>query len=444
MTCKCDLELQNQKFSLNIDLSKLQDLDLYNADKSWPGQIGQYPEQLTNLGNNIYATRRSSHNYRNLSKLQEVISDIKNSFLCDCLKSKIDLIKFVLTAPEDSGTLRKRNAGIGIAAGVPKCNNIVMINTYNGGLNTLDVSTEQLKKILTHEIIHLMDGCYPCRSKTNNDLFNQQRDSLYRQYRLIYKDIKNFHKEFTSKLVNNNIIKLKSGVTNIIDGKLAFKELDYALTDKYEFLAVFSQFFCFEMAYNTLLIDSSMYTIENPNVTEENLRALYILEFNQRYKSLIQKICELYNKIQSDPDNCNESLTSGIECSLSLSCGSRTFIGLNLCCNSYDIHLDIDSDAGCCNANKSDQKKNPIYVGSINLVNECKCYYRFDTKFDIDLNLFMRLINNCCNGTDLYPINNKDNKAEEFKESLRNQIYDSINGAFGNDIQIFKNIIPCN
>jgi len=443
MTCKCDLKLDDKKFKLNIDLAKLQALDLYNADGYWSGQLGDYPEQLTNLGSNIYETRRAKYTFRNLSKLQEVIASIKNSFSCNCLKSKIDLIKFVLTAPEDSNTLRRRNAGIGIAAGVPSCNNIIMINTYNAGLNTLDLSAQQLQQTLTHEIIHLMDGCSPCRSKTKNDLFETERNLLYQQYRLIYKDIKNFHKEFTSKLISSNIIQLKPGKTSIIDERFAFNELDYALTNKLEFLAVFSQFFCFEMPYNTLLIDRRLYTVKNPNVTEENLRALYILQFNQKYKNIIQRVCELYNKLQSDPGNCDENLTSEIECSLSLSCASRILIGLNLCCNSYDIYLDIDSDAGCCSAEKSDQKKNPIYVGSISLLNQCKCYYKYSS--NINIQKIIKSLNNCCSGIDLYPINPNSPSAKNFTEDLSNQIYNNLKNIIetNSEAKLFLNTVPC-
>ena len=48
MACKCDIQLENQKFNLNIDLTKLQGLDLHNADGFFPGTIGDYPEQLEN------------------------------------------------------------------------------------------------------------------------------------------------------------------------------------------------------------------------------------------------------------------------------------------------------------------------------------------------------------------------------------------------------------
>ena len=452
MACKCDIQLENQKFNLNIDLTKLQGLDLHNADGFFPGTIGDYPEQLENLGNNIYVTRTSNYTSREISRLQEAIASVKNSFSCNCLKSKIDLIKFVLTNPRDSNALRGGpGLGFGTAAAVPNCNNTVLINTmakepypHDPSTSMLSYQVQQIQKIITHEVIHLMDGCFPCRSKTKNALFNTQRDLLYRQYKLIHRDIRRFHKQFTKDLIDSNVIELKPPATTIIDERFAFIELDYALTNKAEFLAVFSQFFCLEMDYNTLaLINSNSYTIKNPNVTQETLRALYIYRFNLTYKNIIARICELVNKIQSDPDNCDESVTSGIECSLSLSCGTRILIGLNLCCNAYNIYLDIDSDAGCCSAEKSDQKKNPIYVGSINLVNQCKCYYSYSPYMDIQK--IIKTLNNCCSGMDLYPINAKSEAAKNFTEDLSNQIYNNLKNIIetSSEAKLFLNSVPC-
>ena len=451
MTCKCDLKLEDKKFKLNIDLAKWEDLDLHNADGYFQGFMGDYPEQLRNIGNNIYVTRTSQYTIREISKLQEVIAIIKNSFSCNCLKSKIDLIKFVLTNPKDSGSLRAgRTSGSLIQAAVPRCNNIIMLNTmgkipyaYDPNRSVLANSIQRLQEILTHEIIHLMDGCFPCRSKSKNDLFNAQKELLYKQYKIIYKDIKNFHKEFTKNLIDSNVIELKPPATTIVDERFAFIELDYALTNKNEFLAVFSQFFCFEMAYNSLLIDRDSYIIKNTNITEETLRALYIYQFNLRYKNIIARICELVNKIQSDQDNCDESVTSGIECSLTLSCASRILIGLNLCCNSYDIYLDIDSNAGCCSADKSDRIKNPIFIGSISLLNQCKCYYRYSS--NIDIQKIIKSINNCCSGIDLYPINPNSDSAKIFTEDLSNQIYTNLKNIIetNSEAKLFLNSVPC-
>jgi hypothetical protein len=126
-----------------------------------------------------------------------------------------------------------------------------------------------------------------------------------------------------------------------------------------------------------------------------------------------------------------------------LSCSGRILIGLNLCCNSYDIYLDIDSDAGCCSADKTDQKKNPIYIGSISLVNQCKCYYKYLS--NIDIQKIIKSLNNCCSGIDLYPINPNSDSAKNFTEDLSNQIYSNLKNIIetSSEAKLFLNSVPC-
>lgn len=443
MACKCDLKLEDKKFKLNIDLAKFKALDLDNADVV--GSVkdsGFRPTPLRNLGNNIYSTINASPTFGYAAKFQEAIAQLKNSFSCACLNSKMDLIKFIIADRRDSFLLRnsRRDAG-GIA---PGCTPIVIIDLNN----TLAYSIDEVREMLIHEVIHVMESCSPCRSQTKNDLFSEQKKLLYRQYKLIHRDIINFHKQFTKNLIDNNIIKFKEGyeeyhLSSIIDQASADIIYNYALRNDREFLATLGQSFCFAEISNDLFISPTLYTIKDPDVTPETLRALYVHQFNLRYKNLIARICELFNKIQSNQDNCDESVSSGIECSLTLSCASRILIGLSLCCNSYDIYLDIDSDAGCCSADKSDQKKNPILVGSISLLNQCQCYYRYSS--NIDIQKIINFLNNCCLGNDPYSINTNSDSAKNFTEDLSNQIYNNLKNIIetNSEAKLFLNSIPC-
>lgn len=447
MTCKCDLKLENKKFNLNIDLSLYQKLKLINNDTMFPSLTdpsngsdlfsNPYPDYLFPMNGfeNFYHTRKASYTNNQLLKLKNAINNVKNNrFLCNCLKSKINTIKFILIDERDSYSFRSGPPGI--AAANPKCNNVIMINA---GLNSmLNFSENQIEEIIAHEITHLMEGCRPCRSKNNNDIFDNQINKLYNQFKLIYNDIKNFNNDFTKLLIQSKLITLKNNEKSIINQDFLFKKLEYALTNKDEFLAVFSQFFCYEMPYNNLLITNS-YTPNNPIITDANLRSLYISRFNQRYKNLIQQVCELFNKIQSDPNNCNENTAENIEAFLSLKCNSSILQGINLCCNGYDIYLNLSSDSGCCDSNEPSSSSS-VKVGQLSLINLCNCGYLFN-KFDINLSDLMKLINNCCNAPDLYPIDNKGIEADNFKNSISDQIFNIISNAFGDNIKISKNII---
>lgn len=443
MTCKCDISkinLKDEKFELNIDLLKFQNLDVRT---SFLGLA--YDEEALNLGDNIYIWGGSNliaSPSDTKSQVLESLNTVKANMTCACLKSKLDLVKIIVGDSKDD-----RLFAPGRAHGfVNRISPFIMINEI-----TVQQSDDWRYHVILHEFTHSIDpdiGCAACADPMKRLIFNRTRSQLFYIYIYIYYyDIKNFHREFIKSLIDNKQINPKDPPQDLSD---LIKEdylwhLKYAASNKHEFYAQMVPLFCdnYYRGETSLLNGKYFFYPDNSiSIPSSKIWDLYITAFNKRYKNFIENFCSLHRSITDDcnKDAKSETFKPYIKCS--------SVFGSFGCCESFKVSFS-KYDTDCCKpSNTNPMETSNISVGDIILQNKCKCHYVFKPEIDIvDLLLIMQ---NCRRifplkalGTGYYDTNTENFKI--FKEDIIEKIYQYLKNLIENnsDSKLFLDEIPC-
>jgi hypothetical protein len=447
MTCKCDISkinLKDEKFELDIDLLKFQNLDVKT---SFYG-VG-YEEKALNVGDNIYIWGGS--NLKNFpgatrTKVLTALNKAKANISCSCVSSKLDLVKIVVGSSEDDWRFGESVILPAAHGFVARASPFIQIN------EEAFLRPDWLVHVLLHEFTHVTDpeiGCVACADSIKRLNFNRTRYQLFALYTLIHAyDIKNFHRQFVKSLVDNKQIFLKDVPEDLSDviSKDYLWHLKYASTSRYEFYAEIVPLFC-DSYYrdNSMVLDALSLHFNNflyPQTPSSDIWTLYIAAFNKKYSNFIEKCRNLHSSITDDctKDYKHETFKPYIECS--------SIFGSFGCCESFKVSFS-KYDTDCCKpSNGIIWESNNISVGDIILQNKCKCYYVF--KPEIDIVHLISIIHNCRRvsplaafGTSYYDTNTENFKI--FKEDIIQKIYRYLKNVIesNSDSKLFLNEAPC-
>ena len=435
----CDVEPYVVELGLNIPMDLYRDLNLSNNDTIF--QQEQQYSYLTKEGNNVYTTDDGSIDEQDMVRLKSIINTILNdNNYCPCIQSNLNLIKFVVADPQDSYSLRRFSSSmVDTAAFVVAGSNTIVINRLvvfprfsSGPRLGKGLPDEQLEKTLRHEIVHALHHCYTCRDVKKNKQLEQQIDKLYDFYIAIHNDLKRFHNQFEKDLLALGVER-RIDTIGIFDIKY-LASLDYAKTNRHEFLAEMAAVFCYS---KVPIFNSNAYRTNNPFYTEERLEIRYKAALNLQYRFFINNICNLFDSLFSDVENCSKSFIDGVETRLYLNCISRENLFVpGSSCKIFNVQLSIMPDAGCCDSEEKVSDK--IDLGKINLHDPCSCLYVYNLDVESRINKILLSIYNCSR-EGVYPVKH-DEKLKELSLNIDEQIFNALNNRFNGSLYRPKDI----